>query len=62
MTSLKNITNKTTSLLVNSTSDNKQDYYSEDYDLSALNIFLIIVFGALAGFLFISLIKCCIKK
>lgn len=62
MTSLKNITNKTTSLLVNNTSD-KEEYYYKEYELSTVDILLPIVFGVLAGFLFISLIKCCcIKK
>ena len=62
MTSLKNITNKSTSLLVNNTSD-KEEYYYGEYELSTMDILLPIVFGALAGFLFISLIKCfCIKK
>ncbi len=62
MTSLKNITNKSTSMLVNNTSD-KEEYYYGEYELSTMDILLPIVFGVLAGFLFISLIKCCcIKK
>jgi hypothetical protein len=60
MTTLKNITNKTSSLLSNNTSG-EEDYY-EEYETSTINMLLAIVFGALAGFLFISLIKCCIKK
>jgi len=61
MTSLKNITNKTTSLLVNNTSD-KEEYYYKEYELSTVDILLPIVFGVLAAFLFISILKCCIKR
>ena len=61
MTSLKNITNKSTSLLVNNTSD-KEDYYYGEYELSTMDILLPIVFGVLAAFLFISILKCCIKR
>lgn len=48
------------SLLSNNTSG--EENYHEEYEMSTINMLVAIVFGALAGFLFISLIKCCIKK
>lgn len=61
MTSLKNITNKSTSLLVNNTSD-KEEYYYKEYELSTLDILLPIVFGICAAFLFLSILRCCVKR
>jgi len=61
MTSLKNITNKSTSLLVNNTSD-KEEYYYKEYELSTLDILLPIVFGIFAAFLFLSILRCCVKR
>jgi hypothetical protein len=60
MTSLKNITNKTSSLLSNNTSG--EEYYYGEYGLDTMGILLAILFGASAGFLLLSLLRCCVKK